>query len=258
MLDGCSTCDRHHPGQRAPGHADASSSRFDPDTGILTPTGNPTSKDAKLSRTREFITGVQHELIPNLAVGVDYVYRNYDRGTAGYTAGYQPGAAQFPLSAIYVGPINYTDPVTGIQAPYLPDLPGLRPAVANTGNRDDHQPLAYNMYQAVIPTLNKRFSNRWQMNASATFQTNPNHQPLGSYVNPTGIQFTDSRSTIARYLVRVSGTYAHGVGHHRLGQPDRQRRREPHGLVNGSGRRVWRRHRHDRRAATNLLRLRHA
>src|SRR5262249_13831127 len=48
----------------------------------------------------------------------------------------------------------------------------------------------------------------WQMNASATFQTNPSYQPLGSYTNPTGVEFTDGRSTIARYLVKVSGTYA--------------------------------------------------
>ena len=184
----------------------SSSSRFDLNTGILTPAGNSTSKDAQLARTREFITGVQHELIPNLAVGVDYVYRNYDRGTAAYTAGYQPGAAQFPLSQIYAGPIYYTDPVTGIQAPYYQICQGCaRPS--NTGTVTITN-LGYNVYQAVIPTLNKRFSNRWQMNASATFQTNPNYQPLGSYVNPTGVQFTDTRSTIARYLVRVSGTYA--------------------------------------------------
>ena len=55
---------------------------------------------------------MQHELIPNLAVGVDYVYRNYDHGTTAYTAGYQPGAASFPLSQIYVGPSYYTDPAS--------------------------------------------------------------------------------------------------------------------------------------------------
>ncbi|HKW02878.1 MAG TPA: carboxypeptidase regulatory-like domain-containing protein [Vicinamibacterales bacterium] len=183
-----------------------SSSRFDLNTGVLTPAGNSTSKDAKLARTREFITGVQHELIPNLAVGVDYVYRNYDRGTAAYTAGYQPGSSQFPLSQIYTGPLYYTDPVTGVQAPYYQICQGCqRPsgigAVTITS-------LGYNVYQAIIPTLNKRFSNRWQMNASATFQTNPSYQPLGSYTNPTGVEFTDGRSTIARYLVKVSGTYA--------------------------------------------------
>ncbi|HKW00250.1 MAG TPA: carboxypeptidase regulatory-like domain-containing protein [Vicinamibacterales bacterium] len=192
------------------GTPSTSSSRFDLNTGILTPAGNAVSKDAKLSRTREFITGIQHELIPNLAVGVDYVYRNYDQGTAAYTAGYQPGSSQFPLSQIYTGPLYYTDPVTGTQAPYYQICNGcVRPsgigAITITS-------LGYSTYQAIIPTLNKRFSNRWQMNASATFQTNPSFQPLGSYTNPTGVQFTDSRSTIARYLVRVSGTYALAYG----------------------------------------------
>jgi hypothetical protein len=187
-----------------------SSSRFDLATGVLTPAGNNVSKDAKMSRTREFIAGVQHELIPNLAIGVDYVYRNYDRGTTAYTAGYQPGAAMFPLSNIYTGPITYTDPVTGISAPYYQICNNcVRPSGIGAITITN---LGYSTYSAVIPTLNKRFSNRWQMNASATFQTNPNYSPLGSYTNPTGIQFVDGRSTIARYLLRVSGTYALAYG----------------------------------------------
>ena len=60
----------------------------------------------------------------------------------------------------------------------------------------------------MIPTLTKRFSNRWQMNASGTFQTNPSYQPTGSYVTPTGVEFSNGNSTIARYLVKISGTYA--------------------------------------------------
>jgi hypothetical protein len=184
---------------------------FDPATGIINPTGNAVSQDAKLQRTREFITGVQHELIPNLAVGVDYVYRNYDHGTANYLAGYQPGSSQFPLSQIYVGPYYYTDPVTQIQAPYYQICQGcIRPST-NTPSVTITS-LAYQTYSAIIPTLNKRFSNRWQMNASATFQTNPSHNALGSYTNPTGIQFTDGHSTIARYLIKVSGTYAMAWG----------------------------------------------
>ena len=112
----------------------------------------------------------------------------------------------FPLSQIYTGPLNYTDPVTGLTAPYYQICQGcVRPSGIGAITITN---LGYNVYQAVIPTLNKRFSNRWQMNASATFQTNPGYQPLGSYTNPTGVQFTDGRSTIARYLLRVSGTYA--------------------------------------------------
>ncbi|HUL72437.1 MAG TPA: hypothetical protein VLT86_05010, partial [Vicinamibacterales bacterium] len=188
------------------GQPSSSSSRFDINTGIFTASGNAVSKDAKLSRTREFITGVQHELIPNLAIGVDYVYRKYDQGTASYLAGYQPGSSQFPLSQIYVGPQYYTDPVTGIVAPYYQICQGcMRPSGIGSITITN---LGYNVYQAVIPTLNKRFSNRWQMNASATLQTNPGYNVLGTYTNPTGVEFTDGHSTIARYLIKVSGTYA--------------------------------------------------
>jgi hypothetical protein len=149
---------------------------------------------------------VQHELIPNLAVGVDYVYRNYDEGTAGYTAGYQPGAAGFPLSQIYAGPFNYTDPTTGKAAPYYQICNGCsRPSGIGTVTITS---LSYRTYSAVIPTLNKRFSNKWQMTASGTFQTNPSYQPTGSFVDPTGVQFTNGISTIPRYLIKVSGTYA--------------------------------------------------
>ena len=184
----------------------ASNSRFDITTGKLTPAGNSVDPDAKLARTIEFITGVQHELMPNLAVGVDYVYRKYDNGTAAYTAGFQPGAPNFPLSQIYTGPLYYTDPVTKISAPYYQICNGCaRPSGVGSITITN---LSYSTYQAIVPTLTKRFSNRWQMNASATLQTNPGFNPNGSYVNPTGISFQDGTSTVARYLIKISGTYA--------------------------------------------------
>jgi len=183
-----------------------SSSRFNTTTGVLVPTGNAVNPNSKLGRTREFIVGTQHELIPNLAIGVDYVYRNYDLGTASFTAGYQPGGALFPLSAIYTGPLYYTDPVTGITAPYYAICQGcVRPsgigAISTTS-------LAYQTYSALIPTLNKRFSDRWQMNASLTWETNPSFTPTGAYTNPTGIVYSSGLNTNLRYLLKVSGTYA--------------------------------------------------
>ena len=41
---------------------------------------------------------MQHELIKNLAVGVDYIYRKYDRGTTTYTHRLPAGRAR--LSAV--------------------------------------------------------------------------------------------------------------------------------------------------------------
>ena len=185
-----------------------SSSRFNLVTGQLTPAGNSVDPSTQLARTREFITGMQHELAPNLAIGVDYVYRNYDHGTASYTAGFQPGSAHFPLSNIYTGPLYYTDPVSGIQAPYYAICQGCVRPTAPTITMTS---LAYQVYQGVIPTLTKRFSNKWQMNASATFQANPQFRPAGVDTNPTGVVFQDGNNnstSFARYVVKVNGLYA--------------------------------------------------
>jgi Carboxypeptidase regulatory-like domain len=190
------------------GNPASSSSRFNTITGIFSPAGNSVDPNTKLQRTREFVTGVQHELVSNLAIGVDYVYRKYDNGTQSYTAGFQPGSAQYPLSNIYTGPLFYTDPATGTQAPYYVICTGCtRPtagAITSTA-------ISYQTYQGVIPTLNKRFSNRWQMTASGTFQVNPNFLPTGSFVNPTGVVFLDGNNnstTFARYVIKVNGVYA--------------------------------------------------
>jgi hypothetical protein len=186
------------------GTPSTSSSRFDINTGVLTPAGNAVSEDAKLSRTREFITGLQHELIPNLAVGVEYIYRNYDRGTASYTAGYAPGQASFPLSSIYVGPITYTDPTTGISAPYWEVCATcMRPSGVGSITETS---LNYSVYQGFVMTANKRFSDRWMLNGSLTLQDNPDY--TRHTTNPTGLEFTNGVSTIPRYLLKINGSYA--------------------------------------------------
>jgi TonB dependent receptor len=58
----------------------------------------------------------------------------------------------------------------------------------------------------VITTINKRFSDRWMVNGSLTVQTNP--QYIDHQVNPTGQEYVDGRSTIARYLFKMAGSYA--------------------------------------------------
>lgn len=199
------------------GTGTSSSSRFNAVTGVLTPAGNIVDKSAQIGRTREFITGVSHELVPNLALSVDYIYRNYDRGTTGYTIGTQPGARAcapgeviltppscFPLSSLYVpASPNYTDPVTGITAPYFVVCTGCqRPSGVGSITMTS---LSYSVYKGLTISANKRFSNRWQMNASLTKQTSPGFSPLGSYTNPTGLEFTNGISSLVRYLVKISG-----------------------------------------------------
>jgi hypothetical protein len=64
----------------------------------------------------------------------------------------------------------------------------------------------YSVYQGVILQANKRFSDRWQMNTSVTIQTNPGYSVY--YTNPTGREFTNGISSIARYLFKMSGAYS--------------------------------------------------
>jgi hypothetical protein len=139
---------------------------------------------------------------------VDYIYRKYDRGTVNYTIGYQPGAAGYPLSQIYVPAAQpYTDPVTGVSAPYYVVCATCsRPS--GIGNITMTNP-NYQVYQGLDITATKRYSDRWQMQAAITLQTNPQYFPEGSasFINPTGQEFQDGASTIPEWNVKLNGSY---------------------------------------------------
>jgi hypothetical protein len=182
----------------------ANTSRYQ--NGVLLPAGNIVDPSAEIGRTREAGVGIQHELIQNLAVGVDYIYRKYDRGTTTYTIGYTPGAGYDALRALYV-PATYTDPTTNRSATYYYICDGCsRPSGVGDVTMTDPN---YQVYHGVDLTLNKRYSNRWQAAAAVTIQDNPNYFPYGTaqFINPTGLEFQQGISTIGKYLVKAQGSY---------------------------------------------------
>lgn len=182
-----------------------STTNFNLATGQLTGAANSVDKSAKIGRTREVTTGIQRELVANLAVGAEYIYRRYDNGTAGYTIGFQPGAAGFPLSSIYTGPVTYTDPITGKTANYYVVKQGAsRPSGVGTVTMTS---LAYQSYHGVDLTLNKRYSDKWQLNIALTIQKRNDFNPTGSFTNPTGIEYTEGTNAGARYLFKLNGSY---------------------------------------------------
>jgi hypothetical protein len=182
------------------------SARFNTVTGVFGPAGNLVDPSAQLSRTREFVGGVQHELIDNLAIGVDYIYRKFDRGTASFSVGYQPGDGRQPIASIYSPDVqSYLDPVTGLTAPYYiisptTVVPSGLASITMTN-------LAYQVYQGVDFTMNKRFSNHWQGQVAVTLQTNPNYFPEFTATNPTGVAFQDGKNRGSRYLIKANGSY---------------------------------------------------
>ncbi len=215
------------------GNPTSNSSRFNTTTGVFAPAGNLVDPSAKIGRTREGIVGVSHELIPNLAVGVDYIYRKYDRGTADYVIGFQPGAPGYPLSQIFTGPLAYSDPVTGLSAPYYVvrttgecPVASLRPPATVNGGQGCMRPSGlgsitltnpnYQVYQGVDITATKRYSDRWQMQVAATLQRFPNYFPEGapnSFVgnnnpsNPTGREFANGYHTDREWVFKANGAY---------------------------------------------------
>jgi Carboxypeptidase regulatory-like domain len=185
----------------------SSSARFNTTTGVFAPAGNSVDPDTQIARTREAVVGVQHELIRNLAIGVDYIYRKYDRGLATYTLGYQPGAPGYPLSQIYTGPLSYTDPVSGNTGEYFVVAQGaMRPSGAGSITMTDPN---YQIYNGVDFTVTKRYSDRWQLNGALTVQSNPQYFPDGSvtFVNPTGRTYREGVSTLSKYVLKLSGSY---------------------------------------------------
>jgi hypothetical protein len=183
----------------------SSNTRFNTTTGVFAPAGNAVDPSTKIARTREFVAGVQHELMSNLAIGVDYIYRKYDRGLATYTLGYQPGAAGYPVSQIYTGPLTYTDPLTNKTGEYYVVKQGaMRPSGLGSITMTDQ---SYQVYNGVDITLTKRYSNKWQMSGALTIQDNPNYLPEGSFENPTNRSYRDGVSTLAKYVLKLSGSY---------------------------------------------------
>jgi hypothetical protein len=144
-------------------------------------------------------------LIPNLAVGVDFIYRKYDRGTATYVNGYQPGGPNGSLSALYI-PETYTDPITGLSATYYQICDGCtRPSGANIAVTS----VNYRVYKGVDITATKRYSNRWQAAVAVTLQDNPSYFPTlsNTYIDPTAREFANGISTISKYVAKAQGSY---------------------------------------------------
>jgi hypothetical protein len=165
--------------------------------------GNSVLESTKLGRTREVTAGVTHELISNLAVGADFIYRKYDRGTQTYVLGYEPGAAGYPVSSLYESTAQtYLDAVTGRTAQYyLVKQGATRPSgLTVTGTNPDYQ-----IYKGVDLTLNKRYSDKWQFNVAVTLQKRNDFDVY--YLNPTGVDLFQGLNTNARYLVKVNGSY---------------------------------------------------
>jgi hypothetical protein len=171
---------------------------------VLTPAGNAVDESTKIARTREVTVGGSHELMSNLALGVDLIYRRYDRGTINYTVGFQPGAPGFPISNLYSGPIPYTDPISGNTGNYYTICATcVRPSAGTITMTNPN----YQSYVGADFTVNKRYSDRWQLNLALTVQRRNDYTVEGGYVDPQNLEYSQGLNTGARYIFKLNGSY---------------------------------------------------
>ena len=188
--------------------------------GVLLNTPPLIDSNLQLLRTREGIIGLDHQLMGNLHVTADFIYRKMDRGAQQYISGIQPGQPGFPASSLWsTSPVLFTDPNTGTTVPYFVALPGvtLPSAVEITSTAT-----TYSTYHGAIVTLAKRFSNRWQGSLSYTWNDYRAFQPAGSFSTTgsfagdptvvsgstgTDVQFTNGfTNNTPRYQVKGFGS----------------------------------------------------
>ncbi|MGQ0735516.1 MAG: hypothetical protein ACT4QD_17910 [Acidobacteriota bacterium] len=172
----------------------------------------PAKVDPGLSNdiTDEFIVGIDHELLPNFGVGASYLYRRYHD--------FQDAFRDGVTSASY-SPVTFTRACgnTLCDAPSYTGTYYQRatavPAASTTrvhGRRD--------IYHGVEVTARKRFSNRWLLNSSVSFNNTNTYSPIATFAtgastgDPTNYEFIYGRDGSglngSRWLGKIAGMYA--------------------------------------------------
>jgi hypothetical protein len=174
--------------------------RYNPATGQLDPNVNEVDPDLRNNRTREVVVGFDQELMPNVGFGVDYIYRKYDQNNRNYVIGFP-----YPASDVYVGPFDWTDPVSGSTASYW-EVCATCPR--ETGPTITRNSTDYTTFHGIEITAQKRPSHRWSASTSLTLSNAKDFLPPGSYSDPTNIDKRDGRTggnSNIRYVFKMHG-----------------------------------------------------
>jgi hypothetical protein len=165
--------------------------------GVYTLSASVVDPNEVLGRTREGIGGLDHQLMPNVHVMFDFVYRKYDDAAAAYLAtptDTGPEAIAQNIAAVAQWqPHSFTDRNTGLTTTYYTLCPGCQKL---TGSRFLTNSPQYTTYKGTVLTLTKRLANGWQGSLSYNWNDPRVFMPVGSFStngatpgNPTGVQF---------------------------------------------------------------------
>jgi len=186
---------------------------YNPDNPSQLTTTGSIDPNVKNDRTREVIVGVDHQLMPGVAMSLSYIWRKYDQfqwndtidfGSSDYEAvTFTPTCSN---SSARCETVTYYQPTVPRPAPYL-----------YTNQPDRHRD-----FNGIELTFSKRYSNRWMMTASYAYNDAVDYwDSPNAYEDPTnidkynGAQYApesansgiDNVYTNAKWLIKVSGMY---------------------------------------------------
>ena len=189
------------------------SAAFDPARPTAFSSPGRVDPNVKNDRTREFIVGLQHELARNFGAELNYVWRKYDRfqwsDRDNWSADNFVERTLTPANCsanALCGPVSFFVPTSTIPSPFV----------------YTNQPDRRRNYNGVELALMKRYSNRWQANASFAYNdakdywdspaayedpTNINTQNGFEFAPESGGSGIDSVFTNAKWLLKGSGMY---------------------------------------------------
>jgi hypothetical protein len=245
-LDGDGFVQRHEVDTAVPFLS--KSTAYDPDN--PTSTTSPTAVDPNVrnDRTREFIAGFDRQLGTTMAVGANYIWRKYDRFRWNDRSGF--------TSADYV-PVTFR-PATCPAEARCETVTYYQPTrQIPSANIYTNVPDRYRDFNGFELAFQRRYANRWQMNASLAFNdardywnspnayedpTNIEQQHGAQYAPESGGSGIGGIFTNARWLVKLSGRYTFpgdinvaGFYNGRQGYPFPQYIQTPN-RANGAGR----------------------
>jgi len=169
--------------------------------------------DAQGQRTTEMILSLEHELLPDFAVGANFSYRYYDNFR--WWLNYWPDTGVFENSGQWIAWKQVPSNVPGIGS--TKDAAGKTyyyQSEAGTEytpyERIRKRPDYHLTYWGLDITANKRLSNKWMLNASFTYNQQGRHFGDQGYTDPNNIWAFEGQpdtTYFADWIVKLAGLY---------------------------------------------------
>ena len=173
--------------------------------------------------TLEIVGGLEHELTPGFAVGVNYTYRKFQHQVfgpdhtydpiTGYRFSYQDYEQYETLTGITPDGVSYSQPVYRIKESVLDSLDLCSPngaggldCSAPAGAYFVNRPEFNETYNGVELVLTRRLSNRWMARGSFVYNDNVRHlDGPNACIDPTDLLTVTSDRCSNDDLVAVQG-----------------------------------------------------